>query len=136
MASAADDDDGECSGDDGRTRARVLRSGIGARTKVGGDEIDAVGGGFVGHGARTGLGGEAFNCRIACGASVNDGENAVAAGNEGERVSVTEARAVWAVPDGGVGEQLAAGGVDDRSFLAVAHSEEAKAGGIVGQAGG
>src|ERR1700728_3262835 len=78
----ADDDDGECAGDDGRTRVRVLRSGIGARAKVGGDEIDAVGGEIVGHGARAGLGGEAFNCGIAGGGGVNDGENAVAAGNK------------------------------------------------------
>ena len=115
---------------------RVLRRGIGARAEVGGDEIDAVGGGVVGHGARAGLRGQALDGGIAGSGGVDDGENSVAAGDEGERVGVAEAGGVRAVADGGVGEELAGGGVDDGSFLAVADREEAMAGGVEGEAGG
>ena len=104
---AADDDDGEGAGDDGRTRARVRRSGIGARAEVGGDEIDAVGGGVVGHGARTGLSGEALDGWIAGRGGVDDGEDAVAAGGKGEGVGGAPTGGVRTVPDGGVGEEFA-----------------------------
>ena len=76
---AADDDHGEGAGDDGWTRARVLRGRIGARTEFGSDEIDAVGAGVVGHGARAGLGSEALDGGIAGSGGVDHGENAVAA---------------------------------------------------------
>jgi hypothetical protein len=123
----AHDEDGKAAGNDGWTGARIVGSWVGAGAEFGGDQVDAIGGGVIGHGAGAALGGQALDSGVAGGCGIDYGENSLAAGGEGELMGRVPAGAVGAVADGGVASTLPVIGVDYGHLLAVADREEAVA---------
>src|ERR1017187_4625445 len=118
---AAYDEDDKAAGEDWWTGARIFWRWVGAGADLCRDEVDAVGGGVVGHGAGAALGGQIFDCGVGCGAGIDDGDSArSAARGKGEFVGGVPASSVGAVADSGIRQRLACVGVGDGHVLAVA----------------
>src|ERR1035441_331567 len=122
--------------DDRRARARIVGGWVGPGAEFGGDQVDAVGGGVVSHGAGAALRGQALKCWVAGGRGIDYGEDSLAAGGEGQFMRRVPAGCIGAVGDGGVGQYLAGIGIDHGHVLAVADREQAAARDVEGQAAG
>jgi len=113
----------------------VVGGSIGRRAEVGGYGVDAIGGGVVGHGAGAAFGVQRLDCLVGGGGGVDNGENSLAAGGEGEFVPGAVGGGVGPVANGGGGEDFAGCGVQDRHFFAAADGEEAVAIRVEGESG-
>ena len=77
------DEDGEAAGNDGWPWVRIVRSWVGSGAELGGHQINAIGGGVIGHGAGAALGGQVLNGGIVGRRGIDYGKNSLVAGGEG-----------------------------------------------------
>ena len=94
------DDHRKTSGNNAGAGTRILSRGCWTWAELGGDQVDAVSRGVVGHGAGAALGGQGLDGRVIGRRRVDHGQNAFAAGGEGQLVRGIPARGVGAVADG------------------------------------
>ena len=135
-SSAANNQHNKAAGNDGRPRPRIVSCRRGARAKLCGNQIDAVGRGIVSHGTRVALRGQLLNRRIAGSASVDDGERTAAAvRRKGQLVRGVPTGSIGTIANLRRGEHFACRGVGHGHFLAVANTEEPPANNIKSQPG-
>src|ERR1039458_3137632 len=132
----ANDQHNKAAGEHRWAGARISGCGFGTRAKLGGDQVDAVSGGVVGHRPCAALGGQALNGGIAWSAGIDHGENSLTTSGESQLVGGIPIGAIRTIADHGNSERLAGLRVGHSHLLAVAGREEPVADRIKGQAAG